>query len=286
MPTPHPEAPALRARDGLRLHWREWPAATPRGTVLIVHGLGEHIERYAHVAAHLNAAGWNVAGWDHRGHGHSEGPRGGINESDDLLHDLAAAIAQARQRLPGGPLVVLGHSMGGLIAARFVAGGLEPTAPAWWQPIDALVLSSPALDPGISRAQRVAIALGQLAPTLPGPNGLKPAWISRDPAVVAAYQADPLVHGRITPRLAHFIVRNGEWVLEHAAQWKLPTLLMYGGADRCVSPQGSARFAEAAPAASVRSHAFTGLYHEIFNEPEQRQVLGELTAWLDERFGR
>ena len=265
----------LSTRDGLQLHLQHWPAV-PARSVLIVHGLGEHIGRYAHVAAQLNAWGWQVFGYDQRGHGRSEGPRGGLRADDDLLHDLAAVIDAVRAAQPG-PLVLLGHSMGGLVAARFVAGG-----DGWARPVDALVLSSPALDPGMSIPQKLLLAsLGRLAPHLAVGNGLKPEWISHDAQVVRNYVADPLVHDRVTPRLARFIVDGGEAVAERASDWRVPTLLLYAGSDRCVAPAGSAGFAAAAPQALVAAHEFRPLYHEIFNEPEQADVFGVLHDWLD-----
>lgn len=277
---------ALTTLDGQRLHVQHWPAPGPaaaRGTVLIVHGLGEHIGRYAHVAAQLNAGGWRVVGYDQRGHGRSDGPRGKINTADDLLRDLSQVIDSVRAQHPG-PLVLLGHSMGGLIAARFVGEGVArpgETSAAWQRPVDALVLSSPALAADMNPLQKLLLGtLGALAPDLAVNNGLKPAWISRNPNVVAAYAADPLVHDRITPRLARFILGGGEWVRRHAARWKVPTLLIYAGSDRCVAPAGSRDFAATAPKTMVTTREFGPLFHEIFNEPEQAEVFAVLSAWL------
>jgi alpha-beta hydrolase superfamily lysophospholipase len=270
----------LTTHDGLSLQLREWPVPDARGTVVIVHGLGEHIGRHARVAARLNAEGWSVLGHDQRGHGASEGPRGALGQADAFLVDLAQVIDIARSR-HSGPLVLLGHSLGGLIVSRFVLG--TPGA-GWRREIDALVLSSPALDPGMNAFQKGLLALlGPIAPNLAVNNGLKPAWISRDPAVVRAYQADPLVHDRVTPRLVRFIVDGGEAVRGAAAAWRVPTLLMWAGSDRCVAPAGSAAFAAAAPRDVVSSREFKPLFHEIFNEPEQAEVFGVLTAWLAER---
>ena len=275
-----PPMPTLTTADGLTLQLREWPCDDARGTVLIVHGLGEHIGRYEHVAAQLLRCGRNVVGYDQRGHGASEGARGRLPNADDLLHDLATVIDAVRARHPG-PLVLLGHSMGGLVAARMVAGGLATNAPDWYRKVDALVLSSPALDAGMSAAQRLLLAvLAPLLPNLAIGNGLKPAWISRDPAVVQAYGADPQVHDRITPRLVRFIVDGGALVRAHAAQWRVPTLLLYAGSDRCVAPAGSAAFAAAAPKGVVTTRVFAPLFHEIFNEPEQDAVFAALGAWL------
>src|SRR6478736_1990281 len=119
----------IQTRDGMALVRRDWPSADARGTIVIVHGLGEHIGRYAHVASRLNASRWSVVGYDQRGHGASPGERGRITAPDDLLADLAAVIDDVRAEA-GGPLVLLGHSLGGLVASRFVAGGLESPRPA------------------------------------------------------------------------------------------------------------------------------------------------------------
>jgi alpha-beta hydrolase superfamily lysophospholipase len=275
------EDKVLETYDGLALRGREWaPAGEARGTIVVVHGLGEHIGRYAHVAAFLAGRGWRVVGYDQRGHGRSGGERGRLRAADDLLVDLARVVDAVRAAHPG-PLVLLGHSLGGLVAARFVAGALAPAA-AWSRPVDALVLSSPALDAGMNAVQKVMLAvLGPVAPNLGVGNGLSPRWISRDAAVVAAYEADPLVHDRIAPRLAGFIVDAGAAVGALAPRWTVPTLLLYAGADRLVVPAGSAAFAAAAPPGVVTARVFAPLFHEIFNEPEQAAVLSILGGWLD-----
>jgi alpha-beta hydrolase superfamily lysophospholipase len=271
----------VRTRDGLALMRRDWPTADARGTIVIVHGLGEHIGRYAHVAARLNAARWSVVGYDQRGHGTSPGERGRIAAGDDLLADLAAVVDAVRSEASGS-LVLLGHSLGGLVVGRFVAAGLESPKPAWQRDVDALVMSSPALDIGMTGARRALLAaLETVTPNLGIGNGLDVSGISRDAAVVAAYRADPLVHDRIAPRLIRFLADAGPLVRSLAPRWRVPTLLLYAGSDRCVAPAGSAAFAALAPAAVVSAHPFAPLFHEIFNEPEQDEVLGVLTAWLD-----
>ena len=135
----------LITADGLALHRRAWPLTAARGTVLIVHGLGEHIGRYAELAARLNALGWQVLGHDHWGHGRSGGGRGSLVDADCLLRDVAAVRDHAA--CPGS-VVLLGHSLGGLVAARFVAENLAATPAAWARGVDGLVLSSPALEIG------------------------------------------------------------------------------------------------------------------------------------------
>src|SRR6187200_2341949 len=230
----------IQTRDGMALVRRDWPSADARGTIVIVHGLGEHIGRYAHVAARLNANRWSVVGYDQRGHGASPGERGRIAAADDLLADLAAVVDAVRAEALG-PLVLLGHSLGGLVVARFIAGALESPRPPWQRDVDALVLSSPALAIGMTGAKRALLAtLEALTPNLGIGNGLDATGISRDAAVVAAYRADPLVHDRIAPRLVRFLAEAGPAVQALAPRWQVPTLLLYAGSDRLVVRGGGA----------------------------------------------
>jgi alpha-beta hydrolase superfamily lysophospholipase len=271
--------PTLRTYEGLKLHMQFWPApGYAHGTVQIVHGLGEHIGRYAGVAAKLNDAGWHVVGHDHRGHGRSEGPRGDVPSGAVLLNEITAVMDHVRGE---GPYILLGHSLGGLLAACYVAEMSSQSPARWMRQVDGLVLSSPALDIRLSRfKQRLLSVLVPLAPHLRMPNGLKPAWISRERAVVRAYTADRLVHNRVTPKLVQFMVEAGDAVFTAAPYWRVPTLLMWAGADRCVNPEGSEAFADAAPADVVQALAFPSLCHEIFNEPERAHVMRHLTRWL------
>jgi alpha-beta hydrolase superfamily lysophospholipase len=273
--------------DGLELATRDWPATgAARGLAVLVHGLGEHSGRYEHVAEALNARGFAAVGYDHRGHGRSPGQRGGVPSEECLCADLGRVIYAARHDHPG-PLAIVGHSLGGLIAARFVAEGLQPTPAPWWRPVDALVLSSPALDAGTSALQKLLLAtVAPLLPDLAVGNGLRPGWISRDPAVVREYVADPLVHDRVTGRLGRFIARQGPQVLAAAPRWTTPTLLMWAGDDHCVAPRGSAAFAAAAPAGVVTAREWPHLSHEIFNEPERAAVLRTMLDWLDAHLAR
>lgn len=275
----------LTARDGLKLSLTHWPVPTgaaPRGVFCLVHGLGEHAGRYEHVARALHECGWAVVAHDHRGHGRSEGPRGGLRNDDDLLHDLAMVIDHARTLYPSRPLGLLGHSMGGLTVARFVAALAGATeTPPWRRDVDLCVLSSPALDIGLSSVQRAMLGtVGRLTPDVAVGNGLKPEWICSDPAVVKAYLGDPLVHDRITGRLTRFMLDGGDVALARAAQWPVPTLLQYAGSDRCVRPAGSERFAATAPADRVETRAYAHMSHEIYNEPDRTVVLADLQTWL------
>ena len=269
------------ASDGDNLAMQDWPlpdGVALRGVVVLAHGLGEHAGRYDHVASRLNSWGFAVRGYDHYGHGESNGVRGALPTETRLLDDLADVIDSTRHRMKGGtPLILMGHSMGGLVAASLVALGQVQ--------VDALVLSSPALDPGLNTFQKFLLAiLPRIAPNLTVGNGLDPDFISHDPSVVAAYKADPRVHDRISGRLARFIADGGAQVIEHAPHWTVPTLLMYAGADRLVDPEGSRAFAAAAPRQVVSAHCFEGLFHEIFNELESEPVFERLRQWLDGKF--
>ena len=269
------------AQDGDNIAIQDWPLAKGRklrGVVVIVHGLGEHAGRYDHVAQRLNSWGFGVRGLDQYGHGESGGARGGLPTSSRLLDDLADIVDSTRIRNDNGvPLILLGHSMGGLVTGRFVSLGMRP--------VDGLIMSSPALTPGLTSVQKFMMdVVPRFAPNLRVGNGLDASFISHDPAVVAAYKSDKLVHDRVSGRLAKFIVDAGPLTLARANQWKVPTLLMWAGEDKLVNPAGSRAFATVAPKAVVTSRCFESMYHEIFNELDAGPVFDELKKWLDSRF--
>ena len=276
-----PVQQALRTPDGETLAVYDWPLAQgdPRAVVVLVHGLGEHARRYLHVAQRLNAWGFEVRALDQYGHGASTGARGGLPSVHRLPEDLALVIDDTRRTRPGLPLVLLGHSLGGLVAASFAARSLRA--------LDALVLSSPALDPGLSGFQKLLVAaLSRLAPDLRVGNGLSLDFLSHDPAVALAYRADPLCHDRIGARLARFLADEGAVVRASAPGWRVPTLLIYAGDDRLVRPAGSSAFAAAAPASVLSATCYPAHYHEIFNERDAQPVFDTLQHWLDGRFPR
>jgi alpha-beta hydrolase superfamily lysophospholipase len=269
------------ASDGDNVVIQDWPLDSDvalRGVVILVHGLGEHAGRYDHVARKLNDWGFAVRGYDQCGHGESGGARGGMPTDTRLLDDLADIVDSTRVRMQKGtPLILLGHSMGGLVVGRFVSLKIRP--------VDALIMSSPALDPGLSAFQRFLVAvLPKVVPDLRVGNGLNAKLISHDPAVVQAYLSDRLVHDRISARLARFIATAGPQTVALASQWKVPTLLMYAGEDKLVNPQGSRNFAAAAPKDVVTTVCFDALYHEIFNELDASAVFATLQNWLEKRF--
>ena len=269
-------------RDGVNAAVYDWPLpmrTRPRGVVLIVHGLGEHAWRYDALANQLNEWGFCVRAYDQRGHGDSGGRPGVLPTEDALLDDLAEVLDDTRRHIAqpwSCPLILLGHSMGGLVASTFVQRKLAP--------VDALVLSSPALDTGLGSLRRWLIALAlRFAPDAALANGLDASKISHDAGAVQAYRKDRRVHDRISARLARFIDANGPRVIAAAPRWRVPTLLLYAGDDHLVSPAGSRAFAAAAPAAVVTPRCFDALYHEIFNESDTAPVLSALKDWLARR---
>lgn len=271
------------AADGANLAVQHWPvpAGCPlRGAVLVVHGLGEHAGRYGRLASRLNGWGWEAHGYDQCGHGESDGPRGCVPGEGRLLGDLQEIIEYTRRRLPAGaPLVLLAHSMGALVAARVLLRG-----PA---PVDGVVLSSPAFRVGFGAWQRALLAVvPRLAPDLTLRNDIRPEALSHDPEVVRRYRDDPLVHDRISARLARFIADTGPRVLAEAGRWPLPTLLLCGGQDAVVDARGCRAFAQAAPAGRVQAHVFDGLRHEVFNELDAEPVYTALQRWLGDTFSR
>ena len=278
-PLPLPQRVSLPTPDGETLLLRRLPAAgASRGGVVQVHGLGEHAGRYHQLAARLHTWGFAVWAHDHHGHGGSSGARGALPGELRLVEDLALVIDDARRENPGVPLLLLGHSLGGLVAASLVARGLRP--------VDGLVLSSPGLDPGLNGFQKALLAvLPRMAPGLRVGNGLDDNFLSHDRAVVQAYRDDPLTHDRIGGRLARFLAYEGAVVQQAAAHWPVPTLLMYAGDDRLVVPAASQAFAAAAaPGGMVEAQCFETLYHEIFNELDAEPVFAALQRWLGKRF--
>ncbi len=269
------------ASDGDNIALQDWPLADGqawRGMVLLVHGLGEHAGRHDALAQRLNSWGFAVRGYDQYGHGESGGGRGLLPTPMRLLDDLADIVDSTRLRMPkGAPLILLGHSMGGLVAGRFVALGLRR--------VEGLVMSSPALDPGLNPLQKLLLAtLPRVVPNLTVGNGLDASFISHDPGVVEAYRRDPLVHDRVSGRMGRFIADAAAATVASAGDWKVPTLLLYAGADRLVNPAGSRAFAAAAPASVVTAMCFDGMFHELFHEPDPEPVYEALRRWLDARF--
>ena len=269
-------------RDGLSLRTRHWaPEGEPWASLLLVHGLSEHSGRYERVGDWLAGAGIDTWAYDQRGWGGSGGPRGDLERWDDLLDDLAERLAAVRAVTPPGrPLVLYGHSMGGLVATGYVLSD---------RPLpDLLVLSAPGIDSGHSRALRLlATTVDRIAPTWRPPAIHHGALLSRDPAVGEAFRVDPLAVHDPTARFgarafaAQRMTREALDRLRASGRpFPVRTLVIHGGDDRVVPAVSSERYA-AFP--NVHRRLWPGLRHEAHNEPEGEQVIGEVIAWLREQ---
>ncbi|HOX43371.1 MAG TPA: lysophospholipase [Myxococcota bacterium] len=266
----------FHAEDGLRLFFRSWSVPEPRGLVALLHGYAEHCGRYDHVAARLNEAGWSVAAVDYRGHGQSGGKRAHIEAFEEYLGDLDAFLGEARRAGFEGKPVLLGHSQGGLIAARYAE--LHPEG------LRALALSSPFMDLAMQIPAVKAMAgrvMSRVWPSFSMPSGLDPSWVSHDQAAVARYAADPLVSHNTTARWFTEVTRAQAETLAEAGRLALPLLVQQAGDDRLALVEATRRLFGGAGSQDKRLEVYEGYYHEIFNEVGKDRVFADLTGWLD-----
>jgi alpha-beta hydrolase superfamily lysophospholipase len=267
----------ITGAGGGQVYWQSWEPAEPKAVVVIAHGLAEHSGRYAHVAKHLNDSGYAVAAGDHCGHGRSEGVKGNIERMVHVLDDLDAVLKAAVARHLGLPVFLLGHSMGGLIALDYVISRGE-------EHVHGLVLSAPAVDPSIGTPveKLVARALSGFLPNLALAT-LDSKAVSRDPAVVAAYESDPFNYlGKVRARTGAEGLASVSRVAANLAKVTVPVLILQGSEDRIVKPVGSELVRDRVSSTDITHKSYEGLYHEIFNEPEQDEVLADVSRWLDE----
>jgi alpha-beta hydrolase superfamily lysophospholipase len=261
-----------------KLYARAWlPERAPDAVLVVSHGLAEHSGRYAEFAAHFVTRGYAVYALDHRGHGRSSGVRANVGRFSWLVSDLGAFAGRAQREHPDLPVFLVGHSMGGAIA---LASALRNPAG-----LKGLVLSGPALAAGdaVSGPKRLAVRLLSRFSPNTGAMTLPAAAISRDPAVVRAYESDPLVHrGAIPARTLVELVEAMEEFPEIATGLKTPVLVQHGTADRLVPLAATRPVYERLGLPRMRTvRLYDGLFHEIYNEPEREQVLADLESWLD-----
>lgn len=269
--------PPWKGGDGSSLNLTRWlPPGDPKAVVLLAHGYAEHGGRFAHVAARLTAAGHAVYAVDHWGHGKSSGTMGHVPSFSFYLDGMKGLIERVRTAWPGKPRLLLGHSMGGLIAALLLIERQRDFAAA--------ALSGPAILPPKPPSKLTIWICRLLSLYFPraGVMKLDPAGISRDPAVVAAYRADLWVHsGKMSARLAAEMFDAMARAREGAGAIALPLLIQHGGEDRLTAPAGSRFLFDHVASTDKRLEIYPGLFHEIYNEPERDAVLGDLIAWFD-----
>ncbi len=270
----------LTGAGGMSLYRQSWlPDEEARAVVVIAHGVSEHSGRYGHVAARLVDEGYAVYALDHRGHGRSDGPRALVDRLDRLVADLDALVVLAAAEHTGAKAFLLGHSMGGALAVRYAMRHQDRLA--------GLILSAPlaALDAASPATRIAAKVLSTLAPRLPV-IAIDATLVSRDPAVVHAYQTDPLVHhGKLPARTVAELAAAVESFPDGVGKITIPTLIMYGTADQLCPPEGSMMLSQRIGATDKTVKTYEGLYHEILNEPERERVMDDLCAWLSVQVG-
>jgi alpha-beta hydrolase superfamily lysophospholipase len=264
---------------GIRIVYDVWtPDTAPRGVVVLSHGFGEHARRYDHVAKRFGEAGLVTYALDHRGHGRSGGKRVRLQDISEYTGDFDTLVGIAAKEYPDLKRVVLGHSMGGGIV--FAYGVEHPND------YDLMVLSGPAVAAQAAISPMLSVVgkgLGAVLPSLPIQQ-LDANAVSRDPEVVAAYNADPLVHhGKLPAGVVRALLLVGDTMPQRAGAITAPLLVVHGSDDQLIPAEGSERLVECAGSEDVHLKVYPGLFHEVFNEPEQDLVLDDVVSWIEMR---
>lgn len=275
---PEPEAGAFQGTAGVGLRYLAWRADASVGAAVVVHGLGEHAGRYREVARALAGAGIDVLAYDQRGHGRSGGRRGHADRFADLGGDLDRAFAEAVSRFGRSPRLLLGHSLGGLLAL-------------WWcqersPDLAGVVLSAPWLATAapVPSWKRLAGRLAdRVAPGLTLGTGLTAQALTSDPAMIALYDADPLVHTRISARLHAESERTQARVLARPERVKVPCLFLVPGADPVADADATRAFATAVPEGRATCLELPGLLHEPLHERGRTELISRVATWMRDR---
>jgi alpha-beta hydrolase superfamily lysophospholipase len=270
----------ITAPDNINLFVRNWdlpPFDERAGSILIIHGLGEHSGRYEKLAKIFNNLGLDVRSYDQRGHGKSSGKKGTIPYKDSLLDDAKLVYDDFAKGRPQKPFI-LGHNLGGILAtALTIKKILNPRG---------IILAAPVFRPFLSTLQKTQIILGNVFfPQMALPNEFSLEYLSHDKKIVEDYQTDPLKHNKVSPRMAKFIVEAGKECVASAENWQTPTLILVPENDYLVDSKGSEMFYQNAPKDIVKMRVYKNLYHEVFNElgEESEKVYADVQEWLIEQ---
>lgn len=268
---------SFRTSTGVTLYYEWWRPAFPKAVLLVVHGIGEHSGRYGPFIRHFFEQGYAVALYDQRGHGQSAGERGHIEHLQDMLGDLADFVELTKRGFPHVPLFLVGHSFGGQLALNFVV--------RYSKGLRGLILSSPNIGLKIE-IPRWRLWIGEMLhrwfPRAGFGQKLDGQHISRDPRIVAAYQADPRVVRQFTVHAVFQILRNLDIVMALSARIHLPSLFLHAGDDQICDPEATRQFYRRIPVARKRLKVYDGMYHELFNEIGKEAVFGDIDHWITE----
>ncbi len=268
-----------KAFDGIDIFAQVWEpkVVSPRAVICLVHGLGEHSNRYAHVAEAFEKEGYILLGFDHRGHGRSGGARGHISSIEDFMKDIDLLLEKARASYPGLPILLYGQSLGGILVLHYSLKR-RPV-------LKGVIASSPGLHTSLGEQTAKIFFVNLLGSFLPNtaiPSGLNTAGISRDASIVQKYIQDPLVHDKITLGFGKAMLGVTTWTLAHAGEFPLPLLLLHGKNDTIAYPSSSIEFASALKE-NCTLVLWDGAYHELHNEPEKAEVFKTMVMWVDAR---
>jgi acylglycerol lipase len=265
------------SKNGIRMFGQEWsPEEKPKAAIALIHGLGEHSGRYAHVAEVLTASGYSLTAFDLQGHGKSGGIRGHAPSYDVLVEDVTQNLNLAREHFPGVPVFLYGHSLGGNLCLYYCLSNNGLKGAIATSPIFETATPPPPVKLAIGKM------LYNLIPTLTMDSGLDRQGLARDPEVAKKYSSDALVHGKISARLALDMLTSGKLLLEKASDFSIPMLVMQGSADRIVSPRATRMFAQTTSLSKITYKEWDGFYHELHNEPEKLEVLKFMVDWLNQ----
>lgn len=262
--------------DGLKLYAQAWePDGIPlKGVVCLLHGIGEHSGRYAHVAEAFGKEGFALFTADMRGHGQSEGLKGHVPSMEILMQDVDILLKQVKVRYPTLPVILYGHSLGGILVLHYSLKR-KPD-------VQGVLVTSPAMHSSLEQQPAKVLAakvMGSLVPKMTIVSGLDVTAISHDSEVVKAYNKDPLVHDRISVGFGKLLLHVCKYNLEHASEFPLPLLLMHGKEDAIAFPSSSEEFAGALDG-KCNLVLWEGGYHELHNEPFQNEVFKTMTDWM------
>jgi alpha-beta hydrolase superfamily lysophospholipase len=271
---------SFQSGSGANIFYRCWAPAEPRAVLLLAHGLAEHSGRYGDFASFFADAGIATYALDFPGHGRSDGKRGHVRDFQEYTEALGALLSLAREAHPDIPFVLFGHSMGGLIAADFLLQHQSEFVAA--------VLTGAAIQSPQQPSSIVIFINRVIASVMPrlGVLRLDASGISRDPQVISDYENDPLVYrGKATAGLVTALFSAMKRVVENATSIRLPMLITHGSVDSLTAVEGSELLHDSISSGDKKIVIYDGLYHEILNEPERKNVMADILQWLESRIG-